>query len=200
MRKFARLPDGADPAEDVMCDLIYGWGNELWSVQPEYLKSILHYAWHAPGPILECGSGLSTLLLGLVAKRTGNKLWVLEHNPVWAERVRAALIQYDVTNVEICASVLSDYGAYAWYTPSKESMPSDFSVVVCDGPPGDTPGGRYGLLPVMRSHLRAGCVILLDDTDREPERQILARWSEELGVPHRMCGSKNPFGIMTLPS
>ena len=79
-------------------------------------------------------------------------------------------------------------------------MPKDFSLVICDGPPARTPGGRYGLLPVMKSHLRPGCVILLDDVSRLEEREIIARWAEESGAKYSFEGAEKPFGILTLPS
>jgi len=69
-------------------------------------------------------------------------------------------------------------------------MPRRFALVVCDGPPADTPGGRYGLVPVMREHLSRGCVILLDDAEREHERTIALRWQTELSTSHELirCG------------
>ena len=78
-------------------------------------------------------------------------------------------------------------------------MPSDFSLVVCDGPPGDTPGGRYGTLPVMRSLLRPGCVVLLDDVHRSEELEIVNRWADQLGSPFDLTGSERRFASLTLP-
>lgn len=74
------------------------------------------------------------------------------------------------------SSPLKDYGDFCWYDAPLESMPDSFSLVICDGPPGATKGGRYGLVPFMRDRLRSGCVILLDDAEREEERTIAARW------------------------
>ncbi|MGH2521105.1 MAG: class I SAM-dependent methyltransferase [Anaerolineales bacterium] len=200
MRQFYSLPQNVDPPSSLLSNLIYGWGNEDWSALGEYITAFLRCAQHADGPILECGSGLSTLLLGRVAESKGNKVWSLEHNPSWAEKSRTALRSYAIKSVELCLTDLRDYGPYSWYAPPKEHMPSDFSLVVCDGPPGDTPGGRYGLLPIMKSHLKPGCMILLDDAGREAERETLARWSHELGVPYRILGSKKPFAMFTLPT
>ncbi len=73
-------------------------------------------------------------------------------------------------------------------------------MVVCDGPPGGskTPGGRYGLLPVMKPHLKPGCIVLLDDTGRAAEKKIIARWAEEMGTSYRIEGVKKPFGIVSV--
>ena len=45
-----------------------GWGNEGYSADTSYLEAIRHWASRVHGPILECGSGLTTLLLGIVAR------------------------------------------------------------------------------------------------------------------------------------
>jgi hypothetical protein len=81
--------DEAVPAS-VLSGLIYGWNNH-YSVKPEDAEVLLNLARSTDGPILECGSGLSTILLGLVAARNGNKVWSLEQKPWWAERVRSTL-------------------------------------------------------------------------------------------------------------
>lgn len=196
MRRFSNLPHGAVVPATILSELIYGWGNK-WSVKHEYATTFLRYAQSAEGPILECGSGLSTILLGLVAERNGNKVWSLEHNAFWAERVRSTLKRYGIKSVELVETDLRDYGLYWWYDPPKDKMPKDFSLVVCDGPPGKTPGGRYGMLPIMGSHLKPGCIVLLDDAKRVEEREIIARWAEELGTSYNIEGTEKPFGIVS---
>ena len=72
-------------------------------------------------------------------------------------------------------------------------MPDDFSMVICDGPPGDTRGGRYGLLPIMKEKLSSKCIILLDDADRVSEQEVAARWSKELNIDFESLGSRKPY-------
>lgn len=199
MRQFARLPAHAEPPLGLLADLDYGWGND-WSAKPEYLAASLQAAWRADGPILECGSGLSTMLLGSVAARKGSRVWSLEHHAGWGARTRQALADWELNNVEACIADLRDYGGYTWYDPPTSRMPTDFALVVCDGPPGETPGGRYGLLPIMRAHLKPGCVILLDDAIRAEERAIAARWAAETGASCTFAGTDKPYGILVLPS
>jgi predicted O-methyltransferase YrrM len=199
MRRLAGLPADADPPGQLLSDLVYGWGNESFSALHEYITAFLRAAARTAGPILECGSGLSTLLLGMVAQRTGQRVWSLEHQPCWAERVRATLRRHRINRVEVCLAPLRDYGPYTWYDPPPERLPADFALVVCDGPPGDTPGGRYGLLPVLRRHLRPGCVVMLDDVNREGEKETIRRWSAELGVSAAVAGSHKPYGTLTIP-
>jgi hypothetical protein len=184
---------------DVERDLYYGWGNGDWVVRREFIEALLRRVWQAEGPILECGSGLSTLLVGRVAQRTGNRVWSLEHLPNWAEHVRRALRRYGITSVEVCLAPLRNYGSYTWYSAPREALPRDFALVICDGPPGTTPGGRYGLLPEMRAHLRSGCAILLDDAGRAGEQEVLERWSREAGCAFSTLGLAKPFAQVAVP-
>jgi len=77
-------------------------------------------------------------------------------------------------------------------------MPDSFSLVICDGPPGKTRGGRYGVVPVMKERLKPGCVILLDDTGREEERKLASRWETELGAFLQVRGSEKAYIKMTV--
>src|SRR5436853_7521373 len=68
--RFARDPAKvADGSQEVLNDLIYGWGNEGWCGHNEYLAACIEGALTTRGPILECGSGLTTLLLGIIAQQ-----------------------------------------------------------------------------------------------------------------------------------
>ena len=200
MKRLLALPDPTHPPADVMRGLVAGWGNKSMSAWEDFIQSALRHARETNGPILECGSGLSTVLLGIAADRTGRKLFSLENDSFWASRVRGILRKYGISNVEILASELRSYGEYTWYNPPLDMLPKDFSLVVCDGPPGDTPGGRYGLLPLMRSRLKPGCIILLDDAHRPAEREIAARWARELGTSFTIEGSDKPFIRLSVPA
>ena len=110
------------------------------------------------------------------------------------------LRRYRINSVKLCETGLRAYGSYTWYAPPKDKMPDDFALVICDGPPGTTRGGRYGLLPIMKPHLKSGCLVLLDDAGRAGERAIIARWANELGTDFRIEGTEEPFGIIYVPN
>jgi hypothetical protein len=194
MRRFAADPEAAlAPGNSVLAELISAWGNPGWSAQQEYLRMCITQALRCDGPSLECGSGLSTLLLGVVAQRRGHAHWALEHQREWSVRVRRDLARYGLSAVRLHTAALKSYDGFDWYDPPLADMPAQFSLVVCDGPPSGTPGGRYGLVPVMREHLRPGCVILLDDAWREDERAVARRWDAELGATHELVSCSKPF-------
>ncbi|ESS73101.1 hypothetical protein MGMO_36c00100 [Methyloglobulus morosus KoM1] len=182
----------AYPGNPVLIDLIYGWGNEAWSARDEYLAGCISHSLSSSGPILECGSGLTTLLLGIVAKSRGNSHWVLEHKPQWAKKVQKYLDRYEL-DTEICTMPLKDYGEFYWYDVPFHRMPGNFFLVVCDGPPSRTKGGRYGLAPIMREKLKMGCAILLDDADRHGELEIAKRWESELPARYHIQGTFKPY-------
>lgn len=194
MRRFQRdVQSGQDISQDLLSELVLGWGN-TWSAQHEYLDACLREARRTEGPILECGSGLSTLLIGAVAQTRGIRLWSLEHEPKWAERIQKILRKYRVYSVNVSLAPIRSYGDFDWYSqPSLQTLPGKISLVICDGPPGGTRGGRYGLVPVMMEKMRPDCVVLLDDGAREQEQDIAARWGKMLMAKPEIIGSEKPY-------
>jgi hypothetical protein len=178
LRRIRQLPEGQLPSYELLHQLQAGWGND-YAARHDYLQEVMKRAAETPGPILECGSGLTTFLLGLYAGRRGVQTWSLEHMPEWQARVTAALHRHRIPGVDICLAPLRGYGNFDWYDPPLAALPESFSLVVCDGPPETTQGGRYGLLPVLGERLSADALILLDDAERESEREVLRRWASE---------------------
>ena len=159
-------------------DAVYGWDNEEWSADELYLAEVVRSAELSTGSILECGSGLTTLLMGVVAARRGLQLHALEHNEKWHARVSQALRDFGATTTTEHLAPLREYGDFDWYGAPLESMPNDFTLVVCDGPPASTRGGRSGMLPTMRSKLAPSCCVLLDDANRPAEQELVRSWSK----------------------
>lgn len=186
------------PGSPVLADLVHGWGNEAWSPLQEYLAACVRHALVARGPILECGSGLTTLLVGAAAQRAGVSLWSLEHLPAWGETVRRCLTRHRLDSVHLYVTPLKDYAGYSWYAPPLSAMPDNFSLVVCDGPPRSSWGGRYGLLPVMGAKLAPDCIVLLDDAARPEEQAVARRWQAESGGSFETLGRQKPYIRMLL--
>jgi hypothetical protein len=199
LSKFATDPHRHHTDQQLLAYLNYGWGNEGWSTKSPYLMACLQAALSCTRPILECGSGLSTILLGIVARSTGTQVWALEHIPVWGRRVINCLREADVASAIVVIRPLREYGNFAWYDPPLDVLPRDFGLAVCDGPPGDTHGGRYGLLPIMRSRMAAGCLILLDDAERAQEEGIARRWAAELRGSVEILGGAHRYARLLVP-
>lgn len=199
MRRFERSPESCtEPGNSVVSSLIYGWGNESWSALDEYLATCIEHALNANGPILECGSGLSTILVGSIAQQRGIDHWALEHSAEWAAKTQSHLDEFKIHSVSLCFKPLTNYGDFTWYDAPLESMPDRFALVICDGPPAHIEGGRSGLVPVMSKKLKAGSIILLDDAVRDHERTIAERWKSELGASHEILGVAEPYIKLTV--
>jgi len=198
MEKFVKNPSAAlEPGDRLLQDLIYGWGSD-WSALDEYLTACLRHALVCEGPILECGSGLTTVLVGAIAKKRKLTMWSLEHLPEWGQKVTNYTRKFGINSVNVSVKGLRNYPEFAWYDPPLDSMPDTFALVICDGPPGGTRGARYGLAAVMKDRLRPGCVILLDDAAWETQQKTAARWSVELSGTYTTLGSKKPYIRMVL--
>jgi hypothetical protein len=181
--EIAHLPPGQIPTRKMLAGLLASWGNNLFTADLDYLEEVAKQAVKTSGPILECGSGLTTIILGLLAGQHGVEVWSLEHIPKWYSRVNKILQRYKISGVNLYLSPLQDFGSFYWYSPPFACLPYDFRLVICDGPPSyQTPGGRYGLLPVLGQRFCANTLILLDDADRESEIEVLRRWSTEAKV------------------
>lgn len=171
--------------------LVYGWGNEPFSALAAYLEVVATYGRSASGPVLECGSGLTTLVLAAV----GADVWVLEHDEFWLQRVEERLDTLGLV-AQLHAAPIRSYGDFDWYEVNAATMPV-FSLVVCDGPPGTVRGGRYGLLPVLGERLAKGCTILLDDAGRPGEQEVLTGWNTSI-TSCDIRGSEKPYAVIVL--
>lgn len=182
---------------ETLDDLLYGWNNP-WSLREELICQLWDDAWHTTGPILECGSGLSTILLAAVAEKRNQLVVTLEHDLQWHQRMSRVLGVFGFTSVRLVHAPLVESATYAWYDVPSD-LPLGITLVICDGPPGDTRGGRYGLLPRMGRHLGADCVILVDDAARPGEQAVLERWAEEYAVRRREAGARKPYAVVEGP-
>jgi hypothetical protein len=194
--RVADLPFGVVPDRELLSDLMSGWGNEGFAAQTDYLAEVCKQAAKTNGPILECGSGLTSVMLGLLAGRRGVQTWSLEHVGEWRVRVTDVLERFEIPNVQICAAPLRSFGEFEWYDAPLAEMPKEFQLVICDGPPGSTAGGRYGLLPVLGERLPAGSVILLDDATRPGEVEVMQRWANKTKLTVS-SPPENKFAVIT---
>lgn len=107
---------GKPVAEDFIA-LTEGWGNG-WSASPE----LLAHAWaKCSGRVLECGSGLSTLVLAAKCRVTA-----LEHDPMWASYTQEMLARYGLEAEVICKPLKA-----GWY----DFAGGEYDALLIDGPP-----------------------------------------------------------------
>jgi len=179
--------------------LLLAWGNIGYSASARYLQQVERIFRESEGPIMECGSGATTLLIAILAEKYNRKAWAFEHHAHWAHHVNDVLQALELRQVTVSHAPLKSYGEYEWYDVPA-GLPNDFGMVICDGPPGTIKGGRYGLFPVMGRHLDPDCRILLDDTHRKKEQELIKRWEGErrLGThPIGFFGSCTELALMS---
>ena len=186
------------PAQ-ILTDLCANWGNDGWPAKEELLAAIATHAWETQGTILECGCGLSTVVLALIARHKGQRVVSLEHIEDYAVSIRSTLSRFGLANTETLVSPLVAYGDYDWYElPEGTFREQEISLVVCDGPPEATRGCRHGVLPLTLPFLRRGAVILLDDV-QAGGATVLARWKKEYGLEAVIEGVVKPYGRIVIP-
>lgn len=187
MKILRDLPE--DPAPEIFVDLVRGWDNH-WSSTPELLLTLYTLARLSFGPILETGTGVSTLVLGVFAAR-GREVYSLEHDPIWAQHARRALEEHGLDPGIVRYCPLESYNRdYLWYGALPE-IP-ELSFVLCDGPP--RVYGRGGLFKHLRAQIQ-GATVLADDMNSPTEFNMLNRWAEANSREIQIIGKQRPFAI-----
>jgi hypothetical protein len=155
-----------------------------WAASPDFLHVIIGLMRDRnPATILECSSGLSTLVVAAMCRLKGcGQVFSLEHDPIYAERTRSLIRAHDLTawayviDAPLIFITLKEWQG-AWYDIS--GLPTDLQadLLIVDGPPSTTASlARYPALPMLRERLAAKSWIVIDDADRPDEREIKLRW------------------------
>lgn len=160
-----------------------------WAASPDLLRElILHVLRYRPGTIVECGSGVSTIVLARCLEILGTgHVYSLEHLPDQADKTRQNLTRHGlderatVLTTPLCSHAINDE-RFDWY--ETKALPSlSYDMLVIDGPPATTgPLARYPAGPLLFGRLSPQAAIFLDDSNREQEQAILDRWRKEF--PH----------------
>lgn len=183
----------AEVSESALRRLSAGWGNQGVSADVDFVRAALAYAERTDAPILECGSGLTTIALGV---RAGlGQVWALEHDEEWARKARHVLSASRAGGARVVHAPLRSYGDASWYTVP-EGLPESFGLVLCDGPPtARTFGGRAGLWTVLDERVKEATV-LLDDAERDSEA-VLIEWLRQEGWKAAVTGGRRPYAVLT---
>lgn len=161
---------------DVFDGLFDAWDSP-YAAPPALLAVAYSVASQASGPVLETGSGLSTIVMGIAAEKAGVILHALEHDLDYFKRTAAALQRYGLKNVQLHYAPLRPYTAgFVWYE-LPEGLPDEFAVVLCDGP--QQRFGRHGLFKLLGSGI-AHAHLIMDDA-KGPQLAHLDEWAKESG-------------------
>jgi len=158
-----------------------------WSVSPDHMNIIISTIMNQkPKIILECGSGVSTLLMSYcVENLKQGYIWALDHDKKYANISKENLTSHQLENVAtIIHAPLKEihiHGkSWLWYDTKQLQNIEPIDLLVIDGPPGKTQRmARYPALPQLINSLNDNAIIILDDGAREDEKNIVKAWLKE---------------------
>ena len=171
-----RLRDGV-ATEDDYNEIAKYYGNN-YAADPGMLALCAGVAIKCRGPIIETGSGLSSVVLGA---SSSDKVYSLEHLPNYAAQTVALLEEAGVSNVGVCYAPLKDF----WYDLDKFDLPNKFALGFCDGPP-----RLYGTRMQFFEHIAPRCqAIVVDDikTDNNYAKKV-HEWAAANGRDVQILG------------
>lgn len=156
-----------------------------WAASPDFLQALGNSVRERrPQTVLECSSGVSTVLLAAAMRNQGaGKVFSLEHDPLYAGKTRALLSHFgleawaEVVDAPLVQLDLEGWSG-RWYDTARLDSSIKADILVVDGPPETTsPLARYPALPALEDRLSAGAWVFMDDAHRPAEVLIVERWT-----------------------
>jgi hypothetical protein len=160
------------------------WQNKEWAAGVGMATACMLLSRRVKGQILECGSGLTTLVMAI----GGAEVHSLEHDPIWADRTKNALKALGLSaNVHYVP--IRDHGKYRWY----ESWPKldKIDLLVCDGPPRLI--GREGLALIEDQLSQA--VMVFDDAASVGVSTIIEGLEKKTGRRFVVMNGDRPYAV-----
>ncbi len=157
-----------------------------WSAAPDFLGLIVdHVLGTRPTTIVECGSGMTTLMLARACAINGHgHLYSLENGADYAANTRTAIAAYGLQDYStVIHAPLIHHGVsghdYQWYDLSGLTAAS-IDMLVIDGPPGFLQRhSRYPALPLLYARMHDGGVAFMDDAARTDELELAHMWQKK---------------------
>jgi len=177
-----------------------------WSAAPDFLQLIVDHALtHKPAVIVECGSGMTTLMLArCCALNGGGHLYSLENGADYAANTRAAVARHGLAqHSSIIHAPLRPYTLdgrdYQWYDVEQLTTGA-IDLLIIDGPPGFIQKhSRYPALPLLRERLADDCTVFMDDAARPDERELVGMWLEEVpAARHEYIANERGCAILRM--
>jgi predicted O-methyltransferase YrrM len=157
-----------------------------WAAEGDFAGMIARELERSPALVVECGSGLTTLVIANKLRQSGSgRVVSFEHDPFYADRTDRLITLAGLSEVAqvVKAPLRSQQFSnrmVEWYDRSivEQTIKGKIDVLVVDGPPQITPWARWPALEVFYSRLAETPVVLLDDgRTRETSRAVRA-WVE----------------------
>lgn len=209
MAAIKSLHDG-DASLKVFTALKENSPSPAFAAPARVLKATWDMACSANGPILECGSGISTLVIGiaLMQQKSPHSVYTLESDLNWVKRVGQWLQRYSVENVVLNYCPLVPHARGNWYDADPNSLP-DFDGVFVDGPPRALNqvaiSERSVLWDVLGARIAQARTWIIDDASTPHEKRVVQQytggreleWLENLpdNKVHAACIARIPAAV-----
>lgn len=156
-----------------------------WAGSPDFLLAVAEEILsHKPFTILECSSGVSTIVVARCLQIIGaGHVYSLEHERDFAIKTSKLLASYGLSEwaTVLDAPLVELPDGARWY--SQASIPTELplaELLIVDGPPASVGAlARYPALPRLVSRLTPDITIFVDDADRADEREMVRQWCRE---------------------
>lgn len=173
---ITRVREGVETESDYNEAFRYIGNN--YAADAPLLATVTALARKCRGPIIETGSGLSSVFMGAVSD---SQVYSLEHLQHYAAQTVALCEEAGVSNVGVCCAPLKDF----WYDVEKFDLPNKFSLGFCDGPPRFY-GTRMKFFEVLASRCSA---ILVDDVKSDIHfLNNVSAWAQANGRNFQILG------------
>jgi predicted O-methyltransferase YrrM len=156
---------------DTYIEAFKAFGNK-WAAAVDVLHLAVNLARSSELPVLEIGTGLSTIALAAASKQ---KLWAIEHDPQYADTLEAMAASAEVGDIALVTAELKD----GWYDIESDlgAFPKEFGLAFVDGPP-RVLGNRMKFFDVFGDRCK---VILCDDANSPSYTAQLKAWAASRG-------------------
>lgn len=157
-----------------------------WSAAADFIQLIVDDCLNKkPKMIVECSSGLTTLMLARCCQiNKQGHVYSLENGKEYADKTQQYIKKYQLENYATIIhaplqTVKIDQSEYLWY--ELEQLPEkSINMLVIDGPPGYIQDhSRYPAIPLLYHRLSDQCRIFLDDAAREDEKELVSWWRKK---------------------
>lgn len=171
-----QIAQRTDTAESYV-EAFRAYGNK-WAAAPEVLQVAVGLARTSSAPVLEIGSGLSTVAM---AAATAQPVWCIEHSDEHAATLETLVATASVKNVTLVTAPLKD----GWYDLGDTSaFPEAFGLALVDGPPREG-NDRMKFFETFGDRC---AVILCDDANKPSYAAALTAWATSRGREIKIDG------------
>lgn len=165
--------------------------HSYWAMEPTDLQNLLAtIQYNQYRTVVECGAGMSTLLIGKLLKQLGGgHIYSLDEDENWYKVMHMAVAVNDLTDyvTVIHAPLVPNAGSgELWYAPEQarqilESV-AHIDVLVVDGPKSVSTLSRSPALPFFAGALDSNSLIVLDDSRRNNEKAVIEHWRKQFNI------------------